>query len=290
MSEIHAIPLAEIDDEAMPRDRTGLDPEALAELQSSIVTSGLRMPVELFPLAEPVEGRLYGIVSGFRRVAVFRALAEYGLEGYDTIPAFLRQPRDAGHAFISMVEENEIRAPLSPWERGRIALVAARAQVFPSVDDAIDALYPAANAVKRARLRATVLVVELLEHTLTTPESLSERCILRIAAAITAGFGEIIDAAVRQTSLRDPESQWQAMLPYLAESEHQHTFTDPAPESATRVRDGRPRRLLRIRPQLIVRREVAKDGYILRFTGLEATGGLMDHILDEIERLYGRDY
>lgn len=283
---IHLVPLAEICDDAMPRDRTGLDPQSLAELRSSIVASGLRMPVELFPLAEPVDGRRYGIVSGYRRVAVFRAVTEYGLQGYEAIPAFLRQPRDAAAAFAAMVEENEIRAQLSPWERGRIAVVAARGHVFPSVDAAIDALFPAANAVKRARLRAVAAVVDFLEHTLTEPETLSERRLLRIAAALTNGFGEIIDDAVRQTSLRDPESQWQAMLPYLVESERQQSFADPEPETPTRETRGRPRRIVRLRPHLAVRREIARDGYILRFTGREATSSLLDEILDDIERTY----
>ena len=32
---IHLVPLAEIDDAALPRDRTGLDPDALRELRES---------------------------------------------------------------------------------------------------------------------------------------------------------------------------------------------------------------------------------------------------------------
>ena len=71
---IHRIPLAEIDDAALPRDRTGLDPEPLRELRDSILASGLRMPVELFPLVAPARRPRYGIVSGFRRVAAFREL------------------------------------------------------------------------------------------------------------------------------------------------------------------------------------------------------------------------
>jgi hypothetical protein len=36
----------------------------------------------------------------------------------------------------------------------------------------------------------------------------------------------------------------------------------------------------------VIRREIAQDGYILRFTGKEATSGLLDEILDDIERWY----
>lgn len=282
---IHLVPLAEIDDAALPRDRTALDPEALRELRDSILASGLRMPVELFELAEPYQGRRYGILSGFRRIAAFRELDAIGIHHHDRVPAFLRAPADNAAAFAAMVEENEIRAGLSPWERARVTLVAVRSGAFATIDAAIDALFPAAGAVKRARLRAAAAVVDLLEYTLAAPETLSERRLLRIAAAVTNGFGSIIDDAVRQTRSRQPESQWQAILPYLVESERQ-TATDPEPDPDRQSRGGRPRRFLRIRPQLVIRREATRDGYILRFTGREATGGLMDDILDEIERLF----
>ena len=60
-----------------------------------------------------------------------------------------------------------------------------------------------------------------------------------------------------------------------------------------RARDPRPRRVLRPRPGLVIRRETTRDGYILHFTGREATCGILDRVLDEIEaslskRLRGR--
>ncbi|MDH3263066.1 MAG: hypothetical protein OEM24_03620 [Paracoccaceae bacterium] len=47
-----SLQLDAIDVEALPRDRTSLCPEALAELRASILPSGLRQPVEVFALAE----------------------------------------------------------------------------------------------------------------------------------------------------------------------------------------------------------------------------------------------
>ena len=41
-------------------------------------------------------------------------------------------------------------------------------------------------------------------------------------------LGEIIEAAIRQTTLRDPASRWAAILPYLVESER-ILVTDPEP-------------------------------------------------------------
>jgi ParB family chromosome partitioning protein len=292
--DIHLIPLTEIDDAALPRDRTGLDPELLRELRDSIVASGLRMPVELFPLAHPHGDLRYGIVSGFRRITAFRELhATWGLQDYAAIPAFLREPPDRAAVIAAMVEENAVRADLSPWEQARIAVHATDACGFATVEEAIARLYPTANPMKRSRLRSLALVVEHLEGPFTAPERLSERQLLRIAAAIRNGFAEVIAVTV-STTRTGPDGQWEAILPYLVESESLHA-TDPEPDPgharlAPRAREtrGRPRRVVRLRPQLVVRREIAKDGYVLRFTGKEATSGMLDEVLDEIERWYSK--
>ncbi len=60
--------------------------------------------------------------------------------------------------------------------------------------------------------------------------------------------------------------------------------TEPDPDSASR---GRPRRIVRpATRRIIIRREMTQDGYLLRFTGKDATGALMDLVLDEIERMF----
>ncbi|MEJ1993024.1 MAG: hypothetical protein P8X50_15405 [Maritimibacter sp.] len=58
---IQLIPTDQIDAEALPRDRSVLAPAALIELQRSISTSGLRLPIKLFP----TEGG-YGLISGYQ--------------------------------------------------------------------------------------------------------------------------------------------------------------------------------------------------------------------------------
>ncbi len=132
---VHHIPLAEIDDAALTRDRGALDETALTELRLSIAASGLRMPVELWPLSEPRPPQRYGLLSGLRRLQAFQALHELtGDERYAAIPAFLRAPASMAEALAGMVEENEIRASLSPWERGRIALLAHRQEVFGTIE------------------------------------------------------------------------------------------------------------------------------------------------------------
>src|SRR5690606_22313231 len=122
----------------------------------------------------------WGIVSGFRRIAVFRELHAWEMPGYDTIPAFVRERATVPDTFAAMVEENETRADLSPWEKGRIATQAWRFHVFPTIDAAVDHLYPAADKVKRARLRAIAHLAESFDGLLKQPEKLSQRQAMRM--------------------------------------------------------------------------------------------------------------
>lgn len=281
---LQMIPLDQIDDAALARDRSHLDAEALNELTQSIAVSGLRMPVEVFQLADPApDGALYGLISGFRRIAAFRAQhAATGQARYAEIPAFVRAPASIAAAVAAMVEENDIRAELSPWDRGRVAVTARDQGVFATIEEAVERLYPMASKQKRTRLRAFARVADALDGCLAKPESLNQLQVLRLDAALRAGFGPIIRAALGETSLTDPESQWQAVLPFLIEAERSPEG-DAAPGPA---RSGRPRRILTPRQGLVIRREMSRDGWILRFTGREATGPLIDLVLDEIERMF----
>ncbi|HUF86745.1 MAG TPA: ParB/RepB/Spo0J family partition protein [Thermohalobaculum sp.] len=277
---VHLVPLAEIDSAALTRDRSGLDADALAELRLSIAASGLRMPVELFPLTAPSPPHRYGLISGLRRLHAYSELHALTADPrYAAIPAFLRAPAGQAEALAAMVEENEIRAPLSPWERGRIALLARDRGVFPTIEEAVDKLYPAAPRMKRARLRTVAHLVEELDSILTAPETLSLRQLLRLARALDAGFGEVIRTALEESALADPGTQWQLLRPILTEAEQ-------PPAEAPKPRPGRPRRVYRPRPGLTIRRERTRDGYTLHFTGNLATSGMIDDVFDEIERQF----
>lgn len=54
-------------------------------------------------------------------------------------------------------------------------------------------------------------------------------------------------------------------------------------------RPGRPRRIVRPRPGLLIRRERTAEGWNLRFTGPDATGPLMEDIMDYVEQQFGRE-
>ncbi len=141
-------------------------------------------------------------------------------------------------------------------------------------------LYPTANAVKRTRLRDVAHLVEELDGVLTAPECLSLRQCLRILAAIRQGYGEVLRTALEESSLDDPRTQWDLLVPLLTEAERQ-----PA-ETAAPQRPGRPRRVCRLRKTLTIRREMTRDGWCLHFTGREAKGALIDEVIDEIERIF----
>ena len=278
------VPLEAIDPVALPRDRTGLDPEPLAELERSILASGLRQPIEIFPLAAPQGAQRFGLLTGLRRLTAFEALhARTGDPRFAAIPAFLRAPAGMAAALAAMVEENEIRAGLSPFERGLTILRARDAGAFPTLDAAVEGLHPHADRMKRARLRTLAQFAETMDGQLTAPETLSQARCLRIARAIEAGFGEPIRAALQESSLKDPAHQLALLEGILLEADAHVRAPEPSRGA------GRPRRVVRPRHGLTIRRERTRDGWSLHFTGREATGPMMDLVLDEVERMYSTD-
>lgn len=286
MPPIHPVPLSLIDAAALPRDRTGLDPEPLAELRRSILDHGLRLPVELFPLPKPrADGRLYGLISGYRRFFVFDELAADD-PAFAAIPALVREGLDAAAAYRAMVEENAVRAPLSPWETGRAIAIAVAQGFHPCIETATDALHPGAARQKRARLRAVARLFQELDGLLATPERLNEKRLMDLSEAWRDGYADAILAALEVTegdrlSPASAERQWAALAPLLAERAEDRAHPGAGPAAP-----GRPRRTLRPRPGLLIRRERTKDGWLLHFSGRDATGPLLDTVLDTVERLY----
>ena len=192
------IPITEIDTEALPRDRTQLDEDAMAELTTSIATSGLRMPVEVWKLSQPTDQHRYGLISGLRRLTAHQRLATLRQNGtFTEIAAFLRTPETIPQAMADMVAENEIRSETSPWEKGATLLAATRAGIFDTLDNATQTLHASASRQKRARLRAFAEVVEDLEDAIATPERLTGRQMHRLSAALRAGLSELMHLTLR---------------------------------------------------------------------------------------------
>lgn len=280
MDPILTIPLDQIRDDALIRDRADLDPDALDELMASIATEGLRQPIEVWQLSQPMDGHRYGLISGLRRLTATRALATRRETAAPTIPAFVRNPASIPAAMAAMVSENEMRTQITPWEKGLLLTSAVRSGVFDTLDAACDALYPNLSRQKRARLRNLAQVVEELEGMFTTPDRLTATQMERLAAALRGGLADVIREVLGQNRARSLPSQWAAITPTLAEA-----FSGEETD-ATPTTPARPRRLLHLKQGLTIRREQCQNGWILRFTGPEAKrGGLMDDVFDLVERM-----
>jgi ParB family transcriptional regulator, chromosome partitioning protein len=271
MDSLQNLPLHEIDPHALLRDRTRLDPEDLGQLQLSIATEGLRQPIEVWQLSTPRGPYRYGLISGLCRLTACTAL------GHTTIAAFLRTPASVAQAMAAMVSENEIRAPVSPWEKATLILAAISEGHFDTADAAVAALFPAVSRFTRARIRSHTMVVQALDGLLTAPQDLSTRQLDAIAAALIAGHEDLLLAALQPVAAAGLQTQWSTLRPVLMDIAREPT--DP--------KTGRPRRLVRLRQGLTITREPAPTGWILRFSGPEARkGGLVDDVLDKVEEWF----
>ncbi len=282
------LPLDQIAEDLLPRDRVALDPVALSELENSILISGLRQPIEVCELNAPDDdGRRYGLISGMRRLTVFRR--NHGSDPrFDAIPAFIRPARDIADAMAQMVAENEMRAQISPWEKGRIVMQAWLGDHFDTLDAAVDGLFRGVDRRNRTRIRAIADVVDQFDGSLDAPETLSQAKLLRLAGALRDGFGPLMEAALEQSHAKNIEDQWRLLEPIVMEAEAENR-TPVEPGQPVETRPGHPRRMVKIRPRLTIRREMAAEGWTLRFTGPDATGLLMEDIMDYVELNYGRE-
>lgn len=223
------LPLDQIEADALVRDRVVIDAEELEELKSSIARNGLRLPVEVFARDEG-----FGLLSGYRRLMAVRALRDLTRDPrYDTIKAVQRDPGAMGGSFAAMVEENEIRAGLSHFERGRIAVIAAQQGAFANVEAAVDALFPVASKAKRSKIRSFALIFEELGDMLRFPDLIKEREGLRLAQALRDGAEAQLREALAEAAPKDAEDEAAQIAAILGDLE------TPRPDPR---KGGRPKR------------------------------------------------
>lgn len=179
------LPLDAVSAEHLTRDRLRLDPAEMAALEASIEAHGQRHPIEVVETGgAPGQGE-YGLISGWRRLAALKALhRRTGDERFATVAALLRRPADAGAAYTAMVEENEIRADLSHWERAAITVRAVEEGVFPDIEAGLAALFGAVSKARRSKIRTFVGLYERLAPILRFGPDLSERLGLKLAASL----------------------------------------------------------------------------------------------------------
>ncbi len=275
---IQNIPLNEIDTTTLPRDRTIIDADAQQELQTSIAQNGLRLPIEVYPIKTG-----YGLISGYRRLTAIQTLSETTKDSkYTTITALIRTPKNRQEALAAMVEENEVRQNLSPWERARIIITAHDAGIFDSITTALTTLYPQISRQKRSKLRAITEVIEVLDGHLIDPEQLTQNQLIRLANILRLDWGKIIIAAIDEQNDLSSTTQWNRLLPIIQEAEtrlSENRSTAP----------NRPHRLSTPKNGINIRRECTPNGYLLHITGKHATDMLITSVLDQIELWLGEE-
>ena len=293
------IPLSEIVPDSLIRDRTVMDAAELDELVNSIAAHGLRLPVEVYRLAGQgaaegegdragEAGPRYGLLSGYRRYLAVERLCRM-MEGtkFATIRAIVRDPATMGGAFVAMVEENEVRSTLSPYERGRIAVIAAQNGAFVNAEAAVDTLYASASKAKRSKIRSFAQVFEELGDLLRFPEDLTERQGLRIATALRAAGERRLRAALEAGQGASPEEEWALLEAAMSDAE-------AAPRNLRR--GGRPRkaaqpasdwadaRVIKLSTGWTLRAETDGRGPLIRIEGRALAAEVLEDVLESIRR------
>jgi ParB family chromosome partitioning protein len=170
---IQRLPLSEIETGHLVRDRMAFDEGEMAALVASLRARGQQVPIEVVAR----EGG-YGLISGLRRIM---ALSEIG---ETEVLALVRRPETSAEAYLAMVEENEIRAGISFYERARLASEAARLGIYPDPAAAISALFASASPAKRSKIGSFVRVHAALGTVLRYPAAIPERLGLALAGAL----------------------------------------------------------------------------------------------------------
>ena len=184
-----SLPLGKIEAGHLERDRLGADPEAapdedMAALLASLRVRGQQVPIDVVRINRDPRER-YGLISGMRRLTALRRLhAETGEERFAQVVARIIEPSTAPEAYRAMVEENEIRAGISFYERARIVVKAVEAGAFPDRNAALKGLFGTVSRAKRSKIGSFVPVVEELGAHLRFPAALSEKRGLALAKAL----------------------------------------------------------------------------------------------------------
>jgi ParB family chromosome partitioning protein len=171
----------------------------------------------------------YGLISGLRRVMALREIGERRFWRWCGVP------RLGSEAYLAMVEENEIRAGISFYERARLAAEAAKLGIYPDPAAAIAALFASASPAKRSKIGSFVRVHEAMGDALRYPAAIPERLGLALAGALDrdAGFAAALRAALAAADADTAEAERGVLQTALARS------SEPAPRPGGR---GRPRR------------------------------------------------
>jgi ParB-like chromosome segregation protein Spo0J len=221
------LPLEAVRADHLHRDRLmeAAEGEEMEALVASLHARGQQVPIDVVRL----DGG-YGLVAGLRRLTALRRLhAETGEARFATVRARVVAPADAAEAYRAMVEENEIRAGVSFWERGRVALKAVEAGAHPDLGTALKGLYGGVSRAKRSKIGSFARLVERLDGVLRFPTALPEHRGLKLAKRLEAepGLADALRAALAEADPQDAAAEQAAIDRALAPT--------PAPRPAPRA-------------------------------------------------------
>ncbi len=204
------VPLEEIRTDYLVRDRTAVGDEDMSALRDSLRTRGQQNPVEAVRL--PDGG--FGLISGWRRCQALEQLhRETGEARFGRALVLLRRPEDMPGAYLAMVEENEIRASLSHFERARIVVKSVEQGVFETDKAALGGLFGAVPRARRSKIGSFLPIVRAFDGVLQFPEALTERTGLALSRALQEdpGLAKRVRAALSATKYTDAASEQSAL-------------------------------------------------------------------------------
>lgn len=240
---VMSLPLSAVREDYLIRDRMACDAEEMEALKDSIRTRGQQTPIEVTDLG----GGTYGLISGWRRL---RALKELhadtgGLQRFGVVQALQRLPADRPAAYVAMVEENEVRADLSFYERARIVVHAVGAGVFETEKQALQTLFSSASFSKRSKVKSFMPLVQALDEVLRYPAQIPERLGLALSKALAADdrFGPRLRQSLRAGQDMSPEQERRVLEQALAPAPQDRSKpekTDPKPPVRVEIDTSMP--------------------------------------------------
>ena len=196
---VKKIPLTAIETHHLTRDRIDFDADEMEALRQSIEARGQQTPIEVVALP----GGRFGLISGARRMLALSALkAPHAL-------ALIRHPESSQAAYLAMVEENEVRADLSFYERAGIAVAAAKQGVYPDTAAAVKALFAHAPKARRSKINSFVVLYEVLGSLLRFPTHIPEHLGLALSKALKSdpGFRGKVEVALSAANAKTAQDE-----------------------------------------------------------------------------------
>lgn len=204
------LPLSSIDAEHLVRDRVDHNAEEMTALVDSMRARGQQTPIEVVELKTPSGQYSHGLVSGWRRLLALKTLhAEAGGVGFDTVKAIVLATDSAQDAYVSMVEENEMRVNLSFYERARIVQRTLKEGVYPSQKAALQGLFGNVPRAKRSKIGSFMTIVRALDGVLLHPAAISEKLGLALAQRLAAdpSFEQVLKSELADAPRETPKAE-----------------------------------------------------------------------------------